>query len=210
MTYEPKLRRSSGISLSGITRPSAPKTVGAMGIAAAMMFLAGCSTVPDEGIVVEGADGENYVLPEGAERPTYKSKEDCLADVNEQIQLLEQQGEQVEGDAESLCESSSSYGTHYSSALWLGPVLFASSRWNSTRVSSWAPVTSGGFAASGSSAHSDVAQKAPPALRSARAHPSRAGSAQPASRASGRASRARAVGAAARPEVERPTRVSSA
>ena len=161
MTYEPKLRRSSGISLTGITRPSAPKTVGAMGIAAARMFLAGCSTVPDEGIVVEGADGENYVLPEGAERPTYKSKEDCLADVNEQIQLLEQQGEQVEGDAESLCESSSSYGTHYSSALWLGPVLFASSRWNSTRVSSWAPVTSGGFAASGSSAHSDVAQKAP-------------------------------------------------
>ncbi|MGO2749223.1 MAG: hypothetical protein ACTIA6_04140 [Pseudoclavibacter sp.] len=161
MTYEPKLRRSSGVSLSGITRPSAPKTVGAMGVAAAMMFLAGCSTVPDEGIVVEGADGENYVLPEGAERPTYASKEDCLADVNEQIQLLEQQGEQLEGDAESLCESSSSYGTHYSSALWLGPVLFASSRWNSTRVSSWAPVTSGGFAAPGSAAHSDVAQKAP-------------------------------------------------
>ncbi|PPF39924.1 hypothetical protein [Pseudoclavibacter sp. AY1H1] len=161
MTYEPKLRRSRGVTLSGIARPSTPKTVGAMGVAAAMMFLAGCSTVPDDGVVVEGADGENYVLPDGAERPTYTSKEDCLADVNEQIQLLEQQGEQLEGDAESLCESSSSYGTHYSSALWLGPVLFASSRWNSTRVSSWAPVTSGGFAAPGSSAHSDVAQKAP-------------------------------------------------
>ncbi|PPF76017.1 hypothetical protein [Pseudoclavibacter sp. Z016] len=161
MTYEPKLRRSRGVTLSRIARPSTPKTVGAMGVAAAMMFLAGCSTVPDDGVVVEGADGENYVLPDGAERPTYTSKEDCLADVNEQIQLLEQQGEQVEGDAESLCESSSSYGTHYSSALWLGPVLFASSRWNSTRVSSWAPVTSGGFAAPGSSAHSDVAQKAP-------------------------------------------------
>jgi hypothetical protein len=157
----PTRRRSGAVQLSGITRPPAPKVAAALGVATAMMFLAGCSSVPQDGEVVTGADGENYVLPDGTERPVYASREECIADVTEQMRVLEQDGEQVSETPESLCESSDGYHGHYGPGLWLGPLLFAGSRWNSSRVSSWAPVTGGGFAAPGSTAQTDVVERAP-------------------------------------------------
>ncbi|KRC62695.1 hypothetical protein ASE14_02405 [Agromyces sp. Root81] len=157
----PTRRRSGTVTLSGATRPSATKTVAAIGVASAVLLFAGCSTFPSDGEVVTGADGEQYILPDGTERPVYASRDDCIADVAEQLEKLRQEGEPVDDSPESLCESSDTYNGHYSSGVWLGPLLFASSRWDSPRVSSWAPVAGGGFAAPGSAAHSDVVEKAP-------------------------------------------------
>ncbi|WP_159599464.1 hypothetical protein [Agromyces humi] len=157
-------RRRGQLELSGVAthRPSAPKIATAIGVAGAMFLLAGCATFPEDGEVVTGADGENYVLPDGTERPVYRSKEDCIADVTEQMKKLADAGEPVQGDPDQLCESSDGYHGHYGGgALWLGPLLFSGSRWDSPRVSSWAPVTQGGFAKPGSVAHSDVVEKAP-------------------------------------------------
>lgn len=82
-------------------------------------------------------------------------------DVAEQIRLLQQDGETVTATPESLCESSDDYHGHYGSGVWLGPLLFNGSRWDSSRVSGWAPVSGGGFAKPGSVAHSDVVERAP-------------------------------------------------
>ena len=156
-------RRSGTVQLSGLaaTRPTAPKAVAAIGMAGAMLLLAGCSTFPEDGVVVRGADGEDYILPDGTERPVYASQEDCLMDVAEQIRLLRQDGETVTATPEALCESSDDYHGHYGSGVWLGPLLFNGSRWDSSRVSGWAPVSGGGFAKPGSVAHSDVVERAP-------------------------------------------------
>jgi hypothetical protein len=122
--------------------------------------MSGC-TPPEEGIVLEGADGEKYVVPDSAERPEYDSKEACIADVTEQIALLERQGEQIDDNPEDLCEDASAYsGGHYTHA-WLGPIIFAGSRWNSPNVAGWSTVGSGGFAAPGSKLQTDVVSRAP-------------------------------------------------
>lgn len=141
----------------------AVRTATALGVASAMLLLAGCSTFPEDGVVVTGADGEQYVLPDGTERPVYESQADCLADVTEQLAKLRAEGNAVDGTAEQFCEDASQYhGTHhFGSGLWLGPLLFAGSRWNSPRVSSWSAVGAGDFAKPGSVAHSDVVEKAP-------------------------------------------------
>jgi hypothetical protein len=142
---------------SGDTRTA--RAVAIASIAGATLALSGC-TAPDDGVVTTGADGENYVLPDGAERPQYRSKEDCIADVTEQIAALEAQGEDVGDDPETLCESSESYSGAYFYP-WLGPILFAGSRWNSSRVAGWSTVGNRGFAAPGSTLQSDVVSPAP-------------------------------------------------
>ncbi|MDR6907303.1 hypothetical protein J2X63_003011 [Agromyces sp. 3263] len=154
-------RRSALVEVSGATRAPAPRVVAAIGMAGAMLLLAGCSPFPEDGVVVSGADGEEYILPDGTERPVYASKDDCIADVSEQIRLLRAEGTAVDASPDQLCESSDGYRGHYGAGLWLGPLLFSGSRWDSSRVSSWAPVTGGGFAKPGSTAHSDVVERAP-------------------------------------------------
>jgi len=152
---------SSGPSLSGIARTErAQRGVAVVSIAGAVLALSGCAPT-EEGIVLEGADGEKYVMPENAERPMYDSKEACIADVTAQIQQLESQGETIADSPEDLCESSDAYPQGHYSHLWLGPILFAGSRWNSPAVAGWANVPSGGFAAPGSKLQSDVVTPAP-------------------------------------------------
>ncbi|KQO98921.1 hypothetical protein [Leifsonia sp. Leaf264] len=160
--------RRGTLTISGIAadrNKTIAKTVTAIGVAGAMLALAGCSSVPEEGIVMPGADGKNYVVADGTERPTYKSKEDCIADVTEQIAKLKADGETVSDSPEKLCESSEKYGNTYHHAggsfIWLGPLLFGGSRWDSPRVQSWAPVQAGGFAAPGAAVQPDVAPAAP-------------------------------------------------
>ncbi|AND17866.1 hypothetical protein [Rathayibacter tritici] len=154
--------RSRSVGISGIAKNrrgliiGGVVAVGAVGLAVAL-----ASGDPStDGVVATGADGQDYVIPENAERPVYASREDCLADVQEQIAQLQAQGEQVGDDPEQLCESTDEYRGHYAGGYWIGPLIFASSRWNSTRATSWAPVGSGGFAARGAT-QPDVVQKAP-------------------------------------------------
>lgn len=154
-------RRSGDVGISGIAAKrrglliGGAVAVGAIGLAVALS--AGGSQT--DGVVTTGADGENYVIPENAERPVYDSREDCLADVREQIAALEAQGETVGDDPEQLCESTDDYQGHYAGGHWIGPIIFPSSRWSSTRATSWAPVATGGFAARGST-QPDVVQRA--------------------------------------------------
>ncbi|MWB98161.1 hypothetical protein [Agromyces seonyuensis] len=156
-------RRSTGVPLDALAARRPAARVGlAIGVAGALFLLAGCTSIPEDGEVVLGADGEKYVLPDGVERPVYESEADCLADVRERIAALEADGQQVEGTPEELCESTDAYHGHYGGGLWLGPLLFAGSRWDSSRASSWSSVTSGGFAASGAAAQPDVVSKAAP------------------------------------------------
>lgn len=158
-------RGTKSIELSGLAarhRTSSPrgaKVVAVMSIAGATLALSGC-TAPDDGIVVSGADGKDYVIPEGAERPQYDSREDCIADVTEQIRALEAQGEDIVDDPEDLCESSEGYHGAYAHA-WLGPLIFAGARWNSSRVAGWSTVGAGGFAAPGAKLQGDVVSPAP-------------------------------------------------
>ncbi|WP_440707882.1 hypothetical protein [Herbiconiux sp. YIM B11900] len=166
MTVRTVRSRASGAgtpALSGIAadrRAALKRGAAVVTVAGAVLALSGCAPT-DEGIVLEGADGEKYVVPENAERPMYDSKEDCIADVTEQIAVLEQQGQDIVDTPEDLCEPSSRYPSAHYSGLWLGPLLFAGSRWSSSRVSGWAPVSSGGFAAPGSRLQGDVVSPAP-------------------------------------------------
>ncbi|UFS58454.1 hypothetical protein [Subtercola endophyticus] len=90
-------------SRAGLTRGAS-----ALSIAAVAVLLAGCAT-SDDGVVLEGADGNNYVVPDGAERPQYATREDCIADVTEQIAKLQAEGESIGDDPNTLCEESSRY-----------------------------------------------------------------------------------------------------
>ncbi|MBF4461977.1 MULTISPECIES: hypothetical protein [unclassified Rathayibacter] len=155
-------RRSGSVGISGIASRrrglivGGAVVIGAIGIAAA---LASANQSPD-GVVATGADGQDYVIPENAERPIYHSREECLADIREQIATLQAQGEPVGDDPEQLCESSDDYHGYYGGGYWLGPIIYPSSRWSSARPSSWAPVSTGGFAAHGAT-QPDVVQRAP-------------------------------------------------
>lgn len=147
--------RSTVTERSGIARGAA-----VLSIAGAVLALSGCAPT-EEGVVLEGADGQKYVVPADAERPEYDSREACIADVSEQIALLQQQGEEIADNPEDLCESASAYsGGHYGHA-WIGPIIFAGSRWQSSRVAGWSPVGSGGFAAPGSRLQADMVSPAP-------------------------------------------------
>lgn len=160
---------SREIVLSGIARElrtsaSGRTTVGrgvaVLSIAGAVLAMSGCAPT-EEGVVLEGADGQKYVVPADAERPEYDSREACIADVEEQIALLEQQGEEIGDSPEDLCEPASAYGGGVYGHAWLGPILFAGSRWQSSRVAGWSTVGSGGFAAPGSRLQADVVSPAP-------------------------------------------------
>ncbi len=159
--------RTRSLELTGIAseerrkarRDGALRVAAVASIAGATLALSGC-TPPKEGVVLDGADGKQYVMPEGALRPEYDSKEDCIADVTEQIEKLKSQGESIGETPEELCEESSHYRGHYGHA-WLGPILFPGTRWGSSRVSSWTPVTGGAFAAPGSHLQPDVYSPAP-------------------------------------------------
>lgn len=163
MVTDEKKHRSADVSVSGIASArrglivGGVVAVGAVGLAIALT----AANPPTDGVVTVGADGESYVIPENAERPVYDSREDCLADVREQIAKLQAEGETISDDPEQLCESTDSYSGHYAGGHWIGPIIFPSSRWSSSRVSSWSSVPSGGFAAPGSSVQADVVQKAP-------------------------------------------------
>lgn len=158
-------RSTSGPELSGLAArhrtgdTRVARVVAIASIAGATLALSGC-TAPDDGVVATGADGENYVIPEGAERPQYRTREECIEDVTEQIEALEAQGEDIGDDPEELCESSESYRGAYLYP-WLGPILFAGSRWNSSRVAGWSTVGDRGFAAPGSTLQRDVVSPAP-------------------------------------------------
>ncbi|WP_368498410.1 hypothetical protein [Herbiconiux sp. A18JL235] len=162
--------RAGGVGLS----PAATRGVAVASIAGAVLALSGC-TPTEEGIVLEGADGQKYVVPDSAERPMYDSKEACIADVTEQIAILERQGEQIVDTPEELCEPSSNYpNAHYGHA-WLGPILFAGSRWASPNVAGWSNVASGGFAAPGSKLQSDVVSPAPAGAQTGERAPLKSG-----------------------------------
>ncbi|MCU1481220.1 MAG: hypothetical protein JWQ19_2006 [Subtercola sp.] len=157
-------RRGSGpVALSGIARSHRTgftRGASALSIAAVAVLLSGCAT-SDDGVVLKGADGNNYVVPDGAERPQYATREDCIADVTEQIAKLQAEGESIGDDPNTLCEESSRYPSAHYAYPFLGPIIFAGSRWNSPRVSGWSGLTSGGFGAAGSSIQPDVVQPAP-------------------------------------------------
>jgi hypothetical protein len=154
--------------------PAAARGVAVASIAGAVLALSGCAPT-DEGVVLEGADGEKYVVPQSAERPMYESQEECIADVTEQIAILERQGQDIVDTPEDLCEPSSRYPGAGYAGLWLGPLLFAGSRWNSPAVSGWATVPNGGFAAPGSKLQGDVVSPAPAGAQTGERAPLKSG-----------------------------------
>jgi hypothetical protein len=151
------------MSVTGIAaahRSTAVKTLAVASIATASLFNAGC-TADDEGTVRKGADGKDYVLPDDAQRPQYQSREDCIADVTEQIAKLKAQGENVGDNPADLCEPASNYAGHYAHP-WVGPIIWGAGIWHSPRVAGWSQVTDGGFGANGAAKlQPDVIQKAP-------------------------------------------------
>lgn len=158
-----RARRTTDLTLSGLAARhrsgAARSSLAVLTLAGATLALSGC-TAPDDGVVLTGADGQKYVVPDGAERPEYRSKEDCIADVTEQIRQLEAQGEDIVDEPEDLCESTEGYHGAYVHP-WIGPLIFAGARWNSSRVAGWSPVASGGFAAPGGYVQKDVVSPAP-------------------------------------------------
>jgi hypothetical protein len=160
--------RLTGIAAShrarAAARPALLRGAAVASIAGAVLAMSGCAPT-EEGVVLEGADGERYVVPVDAERPEYDSREACIADVTAQIEELERQGETIDDDPAALCEEASAYpGGGYGHA-WLGPIIFAGSRWGSPNVAGWAPVRSGGFAAAGAPVQADVISPAPAGAR---------------------------------------------
>ncbi|WP_374008645.1 hypothetical protein [Leifsonia sp. LS-T14] len=156
------MRSRRPIALSGIAaanRALPRVAIGVTTVAAATLLLAGCSA-DDEGTVRKASDGTNYVLPDDARRPEYRTREDCIADVTEQLNKLRADGNDVNDDPESLCESSDAYPGHYHSP-WIGPILWGSALWNSGRVASWSPVRDGGFSWTSANIQPDVVQRAP-------------------------------------------------
>ena len=156
------MRSQRPIALTGIAAAhrSLPRVaLGVTTLAAATLLLAGC-TPDDEGTVRVAADGAKYVLPDDARRPEYRSREDCIADVTEQLEALRADGNDVDDDPASLCESADSYPGHYHSP-WIGPILWGGSLWNSNRVAAWSPVRDGGFSWTSANLQPDVVQRAP-------------------------------------------------
>ncbi|MFG6402700.1 MULTISPECIES: hypothetical protein [unclassified Microbacterium] len=145
---------------SMIARPGLARTAAVASIAGAVLAMSGCAPT-EEGIVLDGADGQKYVVPANAERPQYDSKEACIEDITAQIAELERQGESIADNPEDLCESAAAYSGGGYTHAWLGPIIFAGSRWNSPNVAGWSTVGSGGFAAPGSRLQGDVVSPAP-------------------------------------------------
>ena len=156
------MRSQRPIVLSGIAaahRALPRAAIGVTTLAAATLLLAGC-TADDEGTVRTASDGTGYVLPDDAKRPEYRTREDCIADVSEQLASLRADGNDIDDDPESLCESSDAYPGHYHSP-WIGPILWGNALWNSNRVASWSPVRDGGFSWVSANLQPDVVQRAP-------------------------------------------------
>jgi hypothetical protein len=127
---------------------------GVIAIVAAGALLSGCESQPDDpGVVMTGADGQNYVLPEGAERPIYNTLQDCLDDVRARIKAIESDGgDKIEETAEDLCQQTDTYahsGGVVTMSRWYGPIIRSGGRWESPKVTSWEPVTDRTFAAPG-------------------------------------------------------------
>lgn len=154
----------SEVLLSGIGEAIRHNALRAGGLALTAALLVSCGIGDDEGVVYTGADGQQYVLPQDAERPLYRSKEDCIADVTDQINALRDEGVEVTENPADLCEDSTNYHHTGTSAIlvrgWYGPILSNSSRWESNRVVSWEPVTNGSFAAPGAKLQSGI-ERAP-------------------------------------------------
>lgn len=135
--------------------------VAAMGLVS-VLLLTGCSS-DTQGIVMQGADGQTYEMPEGAERPVYRTKQDCVEDVRDQINALNEEGAGITEAPEDLCEDTATYarshgGTSvllYRGGYW-GPILPGNSRWDSPRVIGWEPVSNGLFAAPGAKVQSGI------------------------------------------------------
>lgn len=114
-------------------------------------LLAGCGTeYTVSGTVLKGADGHEYVVPNNARQPIYKSRADCEADVKaHEAQLQKATGGQV--DPASVCQPVSRYHAIrvFPRFYYVGPMTGDKQEWRSSEVVSWSPVTDGSFAASG-------------------------------------------------------------
>lgn len=122
-------------------------TVAAIGAAT----LAGCSD-DDPGIAVRGADGKTYILPEDATRPVYSSEQDCVTDIKQAVDNIEEEtGDDISEDPAKLCEPITDYdGTSavvYPRTYYYGPIVSGDQTWSSRRPVAWENrIPSGGFA----------------------------------------------------------------
>ena len=95
--------------------------------------------------VVEGANGKYYAIPDDARRAVYSSRDDCIADVNEQKNTIIEADEEVTETAEDLCEPVDEYRSHsggttiitHSQGSYYGPIVNEKGRWTSNRIISW-------------------------------------------------------------------------
>ena len=155
---------SSGPSLSGIARTERAAAWGgrrARSIAGAVLALSGCAPT-EEGIVLEGADGEKYVMPDDAraahvllERGVHRrcdGADPAAREPGRDHRRQPRRSVRILGCATRRATTATSGSAR---------ILFAGSRWNSPAVAGWANVPSGGFAAPGSKLQSDVVTPAP-------------------------------------------------
>jgi hypothetical protein len=145
--------------------------------ALAALALSSCGDQTDyyqaKGVVELGANGKRYIIPDGAERPIYKTDTACVTDVTKEIDHIEKKDNVTLNDKPAeLCEPVSKYidvdgnkGNNYFPFLYYyyfyGPILSPGSTWQSSQVVAWeTSIPSGTFAAEGSTVEDDL-QAAP-------------------------------------------------
>lgn len=120
----------------------------------------GCSSeYSAKGTVEVGADGKEYIIPDGSERPIYASQKDCEADVASQIKKIEEDsGDKVKETPAQLCQPVSAYAGHtVVVGRFYGPIVEKDTVWTSSKVVEWQKeIPSGTFDAPGLHAQSAI------------------------------------------------------
>lgn len=123
-----------------------------------LAVLAGCGTdYTVEGTVHKGADGQQYVIPDNADRAVYASKQECADDVKaHEDQIKAATGKEINPD--DACQPVTKYsGAAYPRGYYYGIIMGRSQEWQSGKVNAWAPVQDGMFAAKGEPLQHNIA-----------------------------------------------------
>jgi|GEM_PF-5708286 hypothetical protein len=139
--------------------------------ALAAVALAGCADdttyYQTKGVVELGANGHKYIIPDGAERPIYKTDAACVEDVKRELKEVEKQDSVTLHDTPSaLCQPVSKYPDNAGNNqdfpfiyyyYFYGPIVSPGSMWQSNQVVTWqSNIPSGTFAAEGTTVPGDL------------------------------------------------------
>jgi hypothetical protein len=139
--------------------------------AAALLVTHGHESYSEQGVVHLGANGREYVLPQGAQRPVYASLGACVTDVTAQLGKIEKAtGQKAKETPQELCQPVAAYQgaghrIYYPNRDYYGPIVNPDSVWKSRAIATWqTTIPDGTFAASGTHIQASV-HLAPSGLR---------------------------------------------